>query len=216
MATAQADSTLIGTCAYKVLQRSAMLEGKMGAKYSFTTTWRVHAPAGQVWDAIAHPLEWPRWWKGVEAVEELEGGQPDGLGALHRYTWKSALPYRLAFDMRVTLVGQPERLEGVASGELEGRGVWTFTAEGDVTRLDYRWDIETTRPWMNALAPLLRPAFEWNHDWVMASGARGLGNLLNVKVEPVEAPRRRRWPWAAAAVALGAVGGLVLLRRRSA
>ena len=23
---------------------------------------------------------------------------------------------------------------------------------------------------MNALAPLLRPAFEWNHDWVMRNG----------------------------------------------
>ena len=46
--------------------------------------------------------------------------------------------------------------------------------------------IQTTRPWMNGLAPLLRPAFEWNHDWVMKSGGRGLAELLGTKVPSVD------------------------------
>ena len=187
----------------------------MGARYSFTTTWRVRAPVERVWEAIANPLRWPNWWKGVVAVEELEPGDESGLGALHRYTWKSALPYRLAFDMRVTNVEKPVRLEGRASGELEGNGVWTMTPDGDWTEIVYEWDIETTRPWMNRLAPLLQPAFAWNHDWVMRSGGRGLARLLDAEVEVFEAPKKRRWPFAVAAAA-GAIGGLALLRRRPA
>ncbi|MEO8538379.1 MAG: SRPBCC family protein [bacterium] len=185
----------------------------MGARYTFTTTWRVHAPAQLAWDVIAKPLEWPSWWKGVVAVEELEAGEPNGMGALHRYAWKSALPYKLIFEMRVTGVDEPDRLTGRASGELEGDGAWTFMPDGEVTVVRYSWDIETTRPWMNAFAPLLRPAFEWNHDWVMNSGATGLETLLGVEVESVDEPRRRRrWPIFAAVGALGA--GLFLAARR--
>jgi hypothetical protein len=33
---------------------------------------------------------------------------------------------------------------------------------------------------MNALAPLLRPAFVWNHDWVMRQGGEGLARRLGV------------------------------------
>lgn len=187
----------------------------MGSRYSFTTHWRARAPIADVWDAISHPLDWPNWWKGVVRVDELEPGDASGLGALHRYTWKSALPYRLAFEMRVTRVEEPRRLEGRASGELEGGGAWTFTPDGEWTDVIYHWDIQTTRPWMNALAPLLRPAFEWNHDWVMRSGGQGLATLLNAEVEVFEAPKKRRRPLAAAALALGAIGGAVILWRRA-
>lgn len=188
----------------------------MAARYSFTTHWKVHAPIERAWEAISQPLAWPNWWKGVVAVEELEPGEESGLGALHRYTWKSALPYRLTFDMRVTKVEEPVRLEGRASGELEGDGVWTFTPDRDWTDIVYRWDIATTRPWMNLLAPLLRPAFAWNHDWVMRSGGRGLASLLDAEVELIEAPKKRRWPLAAALLGAGALGVLLARRRRSA
>lgn len=182
--------------------------------YSFVTTWEVDAPVEPVWEAIAHPREWPGWWKGVVSVEELEKGDDDGRGALHRYTWKSALPYRLSFDMRVTTVEEPVRLEGLASGELEGVGVWTFSADGPgTTVVRYEWDIRTTRPWMNAFAPLLRGAFEWNHDWVMRSGARGLARRLGVEVRAPERGRAlRAWlPLAGAGAALAA--GVVVVTK---
>jgi hypothetical protein len=35
---------------------------------------------------------------------------------------------------------------------------------------------------MNALAPLARPAFAWNHDWVMRNGGRGLAGLLGCRL----------------------------------
>jgi hypothetical protein len=63
----------------------------------------------------------------------------------------------------------------VAAGELEGVGRWRFFRDdGGSTTLFYQWDVGTTRPWMNALAPLARPALAWNHDRVMAAGGEGL------------------------------------------
>lgn len=62
--------------------------------------------------------------------------------------------------MRVAEINEPLRLEGTADGELRGTGTWNFEPNGTSTLVRYNWNIETTRLWMNALAPLLRPACE--------------------------------------------------------
>jgi hypothetical protein len=35
---------------------------------------------------------------------------------------------------------------------------------------------------MNAIGPLARPVFEWNHDYVMRQGARGLADKLGAEL----------------------------------
>jgi hypothetical protein len=35
---------------------------------------------------------------------------------------------------------------------------------------------------MNRMAPLLRPAFEWNHDWVMRRGGEGIAEHLGCEL----------------------------------
>jgi uncharacterized protein YndB with AHSA1/START domain len=152
------------------------------AGYRFVTEWRLRAPLADVWDAIVASEKWPSWWRGVLEVEELQAGDETGVGSRRRYVWRSKLPYALAFDMETTLVEPMSRLEGRASGELAGTGVWEFTEAGGVTTLCYTWSVKTTRPWMNLLAPLLRPAFAWNHDYVMKAGAEGLARLLNAEL----------------------------------
>jgi uncharacterized protein YndB with AHSA1/START domain len=147
------------------------------ARYEFLTTWVLDAGIDSVWEAIHDVESYPTWWRGVERVVELEPGDEDGVGSLARYTWRSRLPYTLEFDIRVTEVRRPQIMRGWASGELEGEGVWRLY-EGDGTAVVYAWSVGTTRPWMNALAPLLRPAFAWNHDLVMRQGGEGLARLL--------------------------------------
>ncbi len=43
----------------------------------------------------------------------------------------------------------------------------------------YSWEVSTTRRWMNRIAPLARPAFAFNHDYVMRQGAHGLATQLH-------------------------------------
>ncbi len=146
--------------------------------YNFVTLWRFDAPLAAVWDFIYRSEEWPAWWRGVERVEVLEEGDESHVGGVRRYTWKSKLPYRLTFDMRLTRVEPHSVIEGEAFGELTGRGLWTFNGAGDTTDVRYDWRVETTKPWMNLLAPLAKPLFKWNHDVVMAWGAEGLDKRL--------------------------------------
>ncbi len=70
-------------------------------------------------------------------------------------------------------------------GELEGVGRWRLYEQDGVTAVLYEWNVRTTKAWMNLLAPLLRPAFEWNHDWVMR--ARRRGNRRPARLPPLGA-----------------------------
>lgn len=152
------------------------------AEYHFSTLWYLEAPVEAVWDAIYHSRRWPSWWRGVEQVLDLEAGDDNGLGAVQRYTWKSVLPYRLTFDMRITRIEPLICLEGMASGEVEGCGCWTFAREGTLTVVRYDWQVRTTKRWMNLLAPVAQPLFKWNHDAVMNAGGQGLARLLGTRL----------------------------------
>lgn len=152
------------------------------AEFRFVTIWRIEAPLPQVCDAISRCLYWPKWWKGVEKVEEIDPGDAAGIGSLRRFTWKSRLPYRLIFDIRVTHAEPLKILEGQASGEVEGIGCWHFSREGSVTVVRYEWHVRPTRRWMSLLAPIAWPLFKWNHDQVMRQGAEGLARLLNARL----------------------------------
>ncbi len=148
------------------------------SEYAFLTRWSFQAPIEQVWDLIAKAEDWPGWWPGVERVEVLEPGPEGEVGSLRRFTWKSRLPYRLAFDMRTTRVERPHVLEGQASGELDGTGRWELRQERDWTHVRYDWRVATSKAWMNLLAPVARPLFAWNHDVVMRWGGEGLARRL--------------------------------------
>jgi hypothetical protein len=137
-----------------------------------------------VWEAISLAVDWPSWWRGVERVVELCPGDAEGLGAQHRYTWKSALPYRLTLDIEAVEVVRRHRLVGMASGELSGRGCWSLWEDGGVTVAHFYWQVRTTKRWMNLLAPLLRPAFAWNHKVVMRWGGHNLARRLRTRLVP--------------------------------
>lgn len=183
-------------------------------QYHFVSTWSLEAPIESVWDAIQHSESWPSWWRGVPHVEELVRGDDNGIGNVRRYTFRSLLPYDLVFDMRTTRADAPHALEGTATGELTGTGRWSLEQVGAETRVRYEWDVGTSRPWMNALAPLAAPLFAWNHDVIMRWGEEGLRAHLGlapaVPRTPVSPARRFRVVAVGVAVAVAAV---VLSRR---
>jgi hypothetical protein len=143
-------------------------------QYQFTTTWRFEAPVERVWLDIKAMDLWPEWWRYVARVELVREGDANEIGAVRRITWKTALPYTLTFDSELVRETYLESMEGHASGELEGQGIWTFSTEGNDTVVRYAWRVNTTKWWMNLLAPLAGPLFAWNHDKVMEAGYEGL------------------------------------------
>ena len=151
------------------------------AAYEFVTVWRFESPLEPVWGMVYRAADWPTWWRGVLRVETVREGGGDHVGSVSRYTWKSRLPYLLIFEMETTRVEPRAAIEGRARGELAGTGRWQFSHDAGVTTVRYDWRVETTRRWMNLLAPLARPVFRWNHDVVMDWGADGLARRLGVK-----------------------------------
>jgi uncharacterized protein YndB with AHSA1/START domain len=148
-------------------------------EFHLVTDWTLPAPLDAVWAELTKPEEWPSWWRAVERVELLEKGDADGIGALRRLTWRTALPYSLTFDMRTTRVEPKALIEGRAQGELTGVGRWTLAPTGGETQVRYDWRVEVTQPWMRFVAPIARPVFAWNHGVVMGWGREGLVRRLN-------------------------------------
>jgi uncharacterized protein YndB with AHSA1/START domain len=154
----------------------------LAREYEFLTTWVLTAPREQVWDAIYESERWPEWWRGVVEAEREAEGDEFGIGQIGRYVWRSKLPYNLEFRMLTTRVERPHLLEGEASGELAGIGRWRFFEEGSSTAVLYEWNVHTTKAWMNLFAPVAKPVFAWNHDWVMRNGGTGLAALLGCEL----------------------------------
>ena len=152
------------------------------AEFRFVTLWSIEAPRSAVCDAIERSLEWPQWWPGLEKVQELRRGDANGIGSVRRYLWKSRLPYRLGFDIRVTSMQPLTMVEGTACGDVAGVGRWSFTNEGALTVARYDWQVRLTTRWMRLLTPLASPLFRWNHDILMKQGAEGLARRLNARL----------------------------------
>jgi uncharacterized protein YndB with AHSA1/START domain len=152
------------------------------ADYRFLTTWVVDAPIERVWDEIYAIERWPEWWPGVERVTELFHGDDGGEGTIYEHTWRSRIPYAVQFTVTVVRVQKPNLIEARADGGLEGTGTFRLFAAPSGTAVTYDWAVRTTKPWMNAIAPLARPVFAWNHHAVMKNGGAGLARVLNTEL----------------------------------
>lgn len=153
--------------------------------YRFVTTWHIEAPLQDVCEAICYSQNWPHWWHNVERVEELAAGDAQGIGSVRRYTWRGPLPYRLTFDVRVIHFEPPALIEGIASGDVEGQGRWSFSTRGTMTIVRHEWQVRTTLAWMNLAALFASPVFKWNHNAIMQQGGEALARRLNARLVAV-------------------------------
>ena len=175
------------------------------ADYHYVSTWQLQAPIEQVWAALNDLEHLPAWYRGVREAQELAPGDAQGVGRRVRYVIKGRLPLRLAFEATTTRSVPPRDQELRAQGELAGTGRWSLDQQGEVTTVGYRWDVRTTRPWMNLLAPLARPLFTWNSRGVMLQAGQGLARFLGVPLVAAEFtappwPKAQRFGWAALAI----------------
>lgn len=150
------------------------------ADYHFVSTWALGAPASDVFAALRDYATYPEWWPDVCRVDLAHDGGGSDVGMVVRVRVKSPLFYSLSFDVELVEVAEPTLISTRASGHLVGTGVWRLVEVAGGTVASYTWDVATTRPWMNLLAPVARPAFSAAHESVMRRGARGLTSRLGV------------------------------------
>jgi hypothetical protein len=139
------------------------------------TVWRVEGTCGEVADVLGDPLDLTRWWPAVYLeARELEPGDADGRGRRVGLLTKGWLPYTLRWELERTESRYPHGFTIAVRGDLEGRGIWTFTQDGRWVDVTFDWQVRATRPFLARLSPLLRPLFAANHRWAMAEGLAAL------------------------------------------
>jgi hypothetical protein len=181
------------------------------ADYRFETIWRLRASRTDAWALLMDGEAWPTWWPSVRQVEQLSPGSANGLGRRLRYYFRTRLPYTLTFEAKLVDVTEPSRMVAEASGELAGTWTCELDQDGDNVLVRHVWAVSTTRRWMNALAPLARPVFSWNHGALMREGGQGFAAQLGT-IAHVDSAPAQRWPMAVLAGA-GAAAGLGLAIR---
>ena len=153
----------------------------------FLTTWVARRAASTtVWEAIHDDERWPEWWRGVEGRRGARAATTATASArVHRYVWRSRLPYDIEFEIRTTRVERPPARGRRRTGELAATGRWRLW-DGRGTVVTYEWNVDDDdRVDERARARSARPVFDWSHDAVMRNGGRGPGRAAGG-----DAPRR--------------------------
>jgi hypothetical protein len=144
--------------------------------YHFVTHWRVDAPREQVSEILLDGLALPRWCPSVylDAWELAPGDARTSIGREIGLYTKGWLPYTLRWQFRIVENRPPTGFTIEASGDFNGRGIWTLEPEGAHTHVIYDWRISADKPLLKYLSPIMRPLFGVNHEWAMARGEEGL------------------------------------------
>jgi hypothetical protein len=156
------------------------------ARYHFVTDVEVAAAPDPVWDVLDDATTWPAWWRELRRAAVLAPGRADGVGRHVRLDYRTALPYTIGFEAETTRVSRPTLWEAHITGDLEGTGRFEVIALDGGTRVRHIWIVRTTKPWMNALAPVARPAFAYNHDVLMRDFGTGLAGRLGVPLRSTQ------------------------------
>ncbi|TMG20202.1 MAG: polyketide cyclase [Chloroflexi bacterium] len=142
--------------------------------YHCRTEWRFVAPVDRTWLVVLDIERYPGWWKNFRRVTVIRG---DGksVGSVVECEVRGSLPYSLTYSIEVLEAERPRHILLRSTGELVGTGRWEFSepVPGESTAV-YYWDVATTNPVLNLIAPLARGVLASNHTRVMANGYAAL------------------------------------------
>ncbi|MBD0350748.1 MAG: SRPBCC family protein [Flavisolibacter sp.] len=124
---------------------------------------------------ISRIEEYPRWWgtvyKKITKLNEVPEGQP---GARYTVTVGGFLPYTLTMQNEVVHLDKPNRIEFNATGDLEGKGVWTFEKTEAGTKLTFDWRVLANKKVIRWFSFLLKPLFRANHVYCVRKAKEGM------------------------------------------
>jgi hypothetical protein len=144
-------------------------------EYGFISRWRVEGTCGEVADILRDGAALGRWWPSVYLdVQPLLPADARGIGARTKVRTKGWLPYTISWQFEVVESHYPTGFTILATGDFDGRGVWTFEQDGRFVDITYDWRLRAEKPLLRNLSFALKPMFEANHRWAMARGEESL------------------------------------------
>ncbi|MBZ9987213.1 SRPBCC family protein [Mesorhizobium sp. BH1-1-5] len=146
----------------------------------FDESWDI--PEGtpqEVWDVLSDAQLLPLWWgDAYKEVEPLDKKGKGVVGARARARARGALPYELNFIIEAAELDPGWLVVVKTFGDFDGLWRAELSPSGSGTHVDLIWQVTVERPILKLLAPLLRPAFAWNHRWTTPRGEAGLRRYL--------------------------------------
>ena len=150
----------------------------MAQTYHFATRWTFDATRDEVWAVVSNICGYPEIWRDFKRVR-VRKGDGASVGSIIDAETRGSLPYSLKYTLEVTESRLPEHILLTSTGDLVGTGRWELTAVDEhSTDVVYYWDVATTRPVLNLIAPLAKPFLARNHDQVMARGREAFAGEL--------------------------------------
>lgn len=148
----------------------------MAARYHFLSSYAMTSDREAVWTALSEVREWPSWWRWLRRIDVVrEATSEDGVGSIYRNHVRAPTGYGFVYTTEIAEVDRPRRIDVISSGDIVGRGRFLVSdGPSGGTDVSFAWLVETPKWWMNLLAPIARPAFTWNHDYLMTDFGRGL------------------------------------------
>lgn len=161
-------------------------QGAALTSYHFITELSVGAPVRDVYDTLVQPEWWLDRWSDATAVRRVQEGDPSGVGTRFDAEVRAPLGYRLRAQIETVEATPPSHLRMIASGDVEGVGVWRLGRAKGLTHVTFTWAVRTTPAWMNALAPIARPVFERSHHAVIRHAAEAAAAHLDADLVSVD------------------------------
>jgi Polyketide cyclase / dehydrase and lipid transport len=148
--------------------------------FRFDERWELPgANVADVYHVLAHGELLPEWWKGVYLeAQPLNGTGEPKVGDRLRVRARGFLPYKLNFIVEAVALEPNRKVVVRTFGDFDGLWSATLSQHDDGVRVDLVWQVTLLRPILRRLAPLLRPAFAWNHRWTTSRGEAGLRAYL--------------------------------------
>ena len=148
--------------------------------FRFEEQWTLPgATTAEVYETLAHGEWLPLWWRGVyEKAEKLTPTATPEVGDRLKVRARGALPYKLDFILEAVELTPDRRVVVQTYGDFDGRWSADLTERADGVHVAIVWEVRVEKPWLKRLAPLLRPAFAWNHRWTTPRGEAGLRAFL--------------------------------------
>ena len=142
------------------------------ASYVFQSRWLVPAPPSDCYAVLYDVESYSKWWPEIRDVHLIDKDR-----ACFRV--RSFLPYYLDFESeRRRDDREAGVLEARLTGDLDGSSRWTISETASGSMLVFDEEVVTTRRSLNLLAPIARPFFKMNHEFMMRHGEAGLRTFL--------------------------------------
>lgn len=141
--------------------------------FAFDATWRVAAPPGDLFAALAAVEDYPRWWPQVVGVQRLS--DEHGIATI-----RSRLPVSLRLVLSRAVQDEARGVLRVdIAGDLVGFAAFTVVPEdGGGARADYRQEVRVAARHLRLGALLAPRLLRANHEHMMRAGETGLQRLL--------------------------------------